>query len=486
MLGDARILAPPTALLAHRMREPTPALPPPPRVDLFLHEIGDWLMRNQRAIAAVQWSVVGLYLLLLIVPVLAPLPEPGARIWNDVVLFAQFVLWGLWWPLVLLSMVLVGRAWCGLLCPEGTITEAVSSRSRGRGIPLWMRWSGWPFLVFAVTTIYGQMISVYHYPSSALLILGASTSAAIVTGLLWGRNKRVWCRFLCPVNGVFGVLAKLAPLHFRVDNAAWDRWNKPRGATPVVNCAPLVPMRTMKGASACHMCGRCSSYRDAITLARRSPNREIVEIAGAEPKPVETVLILFGLLGIAAAAFHWPDSELYLWGKLQLGGWLLRHDWLWPLQGAPWWLLTHHPERGDVMTLLDGAVLLGYIVVVAAAIGGFAALCLASASRCIGRWSTRRFHHLVQALIPLAACGVWLGLSRMTVWLLHDNGLAIAGLMPLRAALLGGALLWSLWLGWRIIGRYSQRRWRRLAAMVPFTAAVAMSGAVWARLFWSF
>ena len=92
-----------------------------------------------------------------------------------------------------------------------------------------MRWSGWPFVVVAVTTVYGQMISVYHYPSSALLILGASTSGAIITGLLWGRNKRVWCRFLCPVNGVFGVLAKLAPLHFRVDNAAWNRWNKPRG-----------------------------------------------------------------------------------------------------------------------------------------------------------------------------------------------------------------------------------------------------------------
>ena len=36
----------------------------------------------------------------------------------------------------------------------------------------------------------------------------------------------------------------------------------------------------MKGGSACHMCGRCSAFRGAVTLARRSPNHEIVHVAG--------------------------------------------------------------------------------------------------------------------------------------------------------------------------------------------------------------
>ncbi|KIZ40379.1 membrane protein, partial [Rhodopseudomonas palustris] len=256
--------------------------------DAVLREIGDWLMRNQRAIRATQWGVVVAYLTLLVVPTLLPLPTRTAHIWTNLTLFAQFVFWGLWWPFVLLSNVLVGRMWCGLLCPEGSLSETVSKHSRGWAIPRWIRWKGWPFAAFAATTIYGQMISVYQYPRPALVILGFSTVAAIATAALWGRNKRVWCRFLCPVTGVFAVLAKLAPLHFRVDSQVWDSWAKPHGRGPaqLVNCAPLVPIRTMKGGSACHMCGRCSGYRGAVTLARRSPNQEIVHVAGHDPRPM--------------------------------------------------------------------------------------------------------------------------------------------------------------------------------------------------------
>jgi len=454
-------------------------------IDGALAALGEWLGRHRRAIAAVQWAVVLIYLALLIVPPLLPMPDRTAHLWTNFTLAAQFVFWGVWWPFVLLSMVLFGRLWCGLLCPEGALSEAVSAQSRGYAVPGWIKWKGWPFVAFALTTIYGQMISVYQYPKAALVLLGGSTVGAVVIAWFYGRNKRVWCRYLCPVSRVFGVLAKLAPVHYRVDGAAWQSWQKPHGLAPMrVDCAPLVAIGTMKGNAACHMCGRCSGFRGAVTLSRRSPNHEIVHVAGHDTSRVETLVILFGLLGLAAGAFHWGSSALYIDAKQFAAEWLVEHRWMWPLEAtAPWWVLTNDPDQNDVMTLLDGAVLIVYLVLFAALAGGGVGGCVALAARALGPWSSVRFHHLVQSLIPLAGCGVFLGLSMTTVTLLGQNGIVVDFVGALRAAMLIGAAAWSLWLGWRIAGLTGGTR-RRLAAMPPLLAAVAISSAIWASLFW--
>jgi len=457
-------------------------------IDELLRRAGDWLMRNQRAIRTCQWIIVGLYVVLVGVPAFLPSPQRTTHIWSNLTLFAQFVFWGIWWPFVLLSMVLVGRLWCGLLCPEGALSEFASSRGKGRAVPRWLKWPGWPFVAFAGVTIYGQMVSVYQYPGPALLILGGSTLAAMVIGYFYGRNKRVWCRYLCPVTGVFAVLSKLAPVHFRVDRPAWHSWRKRRGAQMArVNCAPLVPIRTMRGASGCHMCGRCSGFRGAITLARRSPNHEIVQVAASEPQPVETILIVFGLLGLAAGAFLWPSSALYVEAKQVLAGWLVDHDLIWPLQPlAPWWVLTNYPAQNDVLSLLDGAVLIGYMLAAMLLIGGIVMACLMAATRLLGPWSSPRFHHLAQSFIPLAGCGVFLGLSALTVTMLRNEGMELGFVGPLRAAVLIGAGAWSLWLGWQIAARYSAIAVRRVTAMGPLALAVATSCTSWAMLFWPF
>src|SRR5947209_1059546 len=149
------------------------------RLAAFLARVGDTMLRGRKVIQAVQWLVVAAYLILISVPALLPLPERAAHIWTHLTLFAQFVFWGLWWPFVLLSIVLVGRAWCGLICPEGTLTQFASRHGRGNALPHWIMWKGWPFVAFAMTTTYGQLISVYQYPAPALLILGGSTVAAI-------------------------------------------------------------------------------------------------------------------------------------------------------------------------------------------------------------------------------------------------------------------------------------------------------------------
>lgn len=454
--------------------------------NLPVARIGEWLRDHQQAIRRLQWAVVVFYVLLLVVPALVPMPDRQSHIWSNVVLFAQFIFWGIWWPFVLLSMVLVGRSWCGLFCPEGALAEAASRFGLGRATPGWIKWKGWPFTAFACTTIYGQMVSVYQYPAPALVVLGGSTLAAIAVGLRMGRGKRVWCRYLCPVSGVFGLLSKLAPLHYRVDQAAWRGWGSEAGRrAPAVNCAPLVPIRTMRGASACHMCGRCAGFKGAVALEVRSPSREIVEVAGADPRPWETVLIVFGLMGLAAGAFQWTASPLYVMAKLAIAEWLIDHGATMLMEPRwPWWILTNYPDQSDMMSPLDGGLMIAYILATALVTGLAVSAALAVAARSLGRFETRKFHHLAQCLIPIAGGGVFLGLSALTVTMLRAEGLALDFVGVMRACLLAGAAAWSLWLSWLVCRHYGASLPRRIAAVAAVACGVMVGTANWIALFW--
>ena len=333
-----------------------------------------------RTLRVVQWCVVAPYLVLVAVPAFLPLPPEDAHWYDNLVLTAQWLFWGLWWPLVIASMFVLGRTWCGVFCPEGTLSEAASRHGLGRGVPRWLRWGGWPFVAFALTTIFGQLVSVYQYATATLLVLGGSTLAAIAVGFVYGKGKRVWCRHLCPVNGVFAILARMSPRHFRVDTRVWLA-NTGRTRAHPVNCAPMVRIRRMSGASECHMCARCSGLHGAVALAARVPGREIARIDLAEARAWDAALIVFGMIGLAVGAFEWSATPWFVELRTALASHVLEHGPAWLLaDNAPWWLLTHYPDAHDVFTWLDGALIVGWIVGTALVLGGFITLCLALAS----------------------------------------------------------------------------------------------------------
>ncbi len=445
-----------------------------------LPALGDAMRRHGRLIRGVQWAIVLAYAVLVVLPAFLPLPDDAARILDHLGLFAQFLFWGIWWPFVLLSMVLLGRVWCGVFCPEGALSEAVSRHGRGRGIPRWMRWGGWPAVAFVITTIYGQLVSVYQYPQAALLVLGGSTVAAVLVGAWVGRGKRVWCRHLCPVGGVFGLLARLAPLHFQVDRARWEA--RTGGITRLPNCAPLIDIRRMESASACHMCGRCSGQRDAVTLVARVPGSEIVRHGANTASGWDTALLLFGLIGVAMGAFHWGASPGFVALRVALADWAVERGWWWLLlDNAPWWLLTHYPQNQDVFVWLDGLLIVAYILATGLAVGAaLYGLCLAGA-RALARPGAQ--HHLALAYVPLGGCGAFLGLSMTTVSMLRHEGLAVPWVDGTRALLLAGAALWGLWLAWQSSAVHSQSRTRRALATGLIAVGAGLVVAGWSALF---
>ena len=445
-----------------------------------LGALGDGMRRHAVLIRRLQWAVVLIYALLLVVPAWLPLPDNQARILDNLTLLAQFIFWGIWWPFVLLSVVLFGRVWCGLFCPEGALSEWASQHGLGRGAPRWMRWAGWPSVGFLLTTLYGQLISVYDYAQAALLILGGSTLAAMLVGFLYGRGKRVWCRYLCPVSGVFALLAKLAPVHFQVDEQRWR--SNPPPHRPPPNCAPLLDIRRMRSASACHACGRCSGQRDAVRLIARSGSAEIVELGGEDGGPWETRLLLYGVIGLAVGAFQWTISPWFIELKQTMAEWLVRHDQLWSLQAsAPWWLLTHYPQVNDVFSWLDGLAICLYLGGTAVLLGGAIQLLVRGGCH-MARQPVAFARHLTLCLVPIGAAGLFLGLSSTTVKLLRYEGLAMAWVPAARGLLLAGAIAWSLWLGWRVCQRLTPQQ--RAFPLLALLLSNALVGYCWWLQFW--
>ncbi|MBK7646302.1 MAG: 4Fe-4S binding protein [Betaproteobacteria bacterium] len=444
-----------------------------------MEKIGLFLRNNRRTIIAIQWLIVTLYAAMVIIPAFLPLPPEDAHIWDNLRLFAQFCFWGLWWPGVMIATVTMGRVWCGLFCPEGAVSEWVSQYGRGKALPRWLKWTGWPFVAFVMTTVYGQLVSVYEYPQAALLVLGGSTVAAVGIGLLYGREKRIWCRYLCPASGVFAVLAKIAPLHYKVDRAAWDRH---QGDFEPVNCAPLLDVRRMTSASECHSCGRCAGQRGAVTYSARSPFSEILDFNNPARTP-DALTLAYGVLGVATAAFQWTLSPWLLAIKLATADWLVDHNHFALLDNdVPWWLLTHYPEASDLFTWLDGALILGYLLGGGFLLGSLLLIGPAIAARLL-KTEHLSWQRFTLALTPLAAASVILGLSMLTVTHLKAERLWLGWLPYFRVGLLTTGCLGSLWLAFQLIQRSTGKNAQKWNAGLAMLWPVGLMATVWSLAF---
>ena len=364
--------------------------------------------------------------------------------------------WGIGWPVIVLSVMLSGRFWCGIFCPDGTLTEFASRHGKKRSIPRWIRWKGWPCTMLALTTLYGQAAGFQNHFHATLVLLGIPTTLALATGYLYGNGKRIWCMYLCPVSGLFGMLAKQSPIHFHVDK---EQWTKFEGTPKRINCAPLINIRQMQSASACHACGRCSGYRNAVRLAARHPAQEILSANGHSIENADMCLLLWCMAGICTLSLAWPDSfwhRLYMETILSAG---LPFDTVLPI-----WLAESPAALYRLFLIAAGGTLLGAV--------------LYGILRLAGRLANlRSWKPLALCLVPLIGWSLFSGICHtgFSVW--QEYGLDSIWYRTFEWCILGFASTCSLWLGMKTI--LPNRAPARLASLALYGLSVLLLDLVW-------
>jgi polyferredoxin/CRP-like cAMP-binding protein len=159
--------------------------------------------------------------------------------------------WAWWWPGYLFFFAFVGRVWCAV-CPFMITAEWL------RHLSLWIwprellpwptqwmnRWGAWLlFGGFLAIYLWEKLWDLPHMPYLSASLLLVITAGAVLFSLIY--ERRLWCRYLCPIGGMNGMFAKLSMVELRsaqqVCGSQCSTFGCYKGsdATPVLFADPL-------------------------------------------------------------------------------------------------------------------------------------------------------------------------------------------------------------------------------------------------------
>lgn len=421
------------------------------------------------------------FLAVIALPLFLPEPPESATLLTHYTSFANYLLWGVWFPLVFLSVIFTGRSWCGVFCPMGAASEWCNKVGLQRRIPAWMRWEGTPAVSFILVTILGQTLGVRDHPEAAAEVFGGTMAAAMLVGFLYGRKKRAWCRHLCPIGRVLGLYSRLGPVNFepQVRTPGIDAYSL-KGA-----CPTMIHLPHKAESRHCIECFRCVNPEasGSVRLVFRRPGAEIEKIRSHRANFAEAWL-LFLDTGVALGGFLWLVLPQYQHLRQALGTWAVEQDWAGLLEVGPAWLMSVHPERAEVFLWLDFVMIVGFMsgfmLALAAVLDGLTAAAARFSGLMGGDGGFRqRFTELGYQYAPVAMCSLIIGLGGMLFDPIRETALGREGMQGVKGALFLAGAAWSVWLGDRILAGQGVAAAQRWLPLLPGIAGSAVVGLCW-------
>lgn len=430
------------------------------------------------------------FLSLIFLPLFLSEPSEQAGPLDHFTEFANYAMWGLWFPLVLLSVVFTGRSWCGVLCPMGAASEWANKHGLQLAIPRWLRWEGTPIISFLLITILGQTTGVRDHPEAIALVFGGTLGAAIVIGFLFGRNKRAWCRHACPIGLLLGVFSRVGAVQFIPKRPK-------KGSVTYTEkgvCPTMIDISHKQESRHCIECFRCVNpkAKGGLALTVHRPGQEIENIRDHNPNAAE-IWFFFLAIGTALSGFLWLVLDSYQQWRLTVATWFIDHEFYWIGDSGPSWLMSVHPERREVFTWLDFIMIVGFMTLCAIALAAILWGTTYLSAWLAGKLSEtsedayfqrQRAIELGYQYAPVALVSLMMGLGAELFEPLRLIGFDNFGIGLVKGGLFTLSLMWSIFLGYRILGRQGVAAYKRWLPLIPgIFGSVVVAAAWWPALF---
>ena len=423
---------------------------------------------------------------LMIIPLFTRQTDVNSTIWNNVRLASTFLFWGLWFPLVFTSVIFAGRLWCGVLCPMGAASEWANKIGFKRPVPAWLRWEGTPILSFLLITILGQTVDVRDVNTAMLEIFGGTLVLALLIGLLFGRQKRAWCRHACPIGLLLGIFSRLGIVQLspKIPHPGGDRYAE-RGV-----CPTMVDINHKAESRHCIQCFRCvkPTSPGGLFLRFRPAGEEIANIREYNPNWAE-IWFMFMATGIALGGFLWLILPQYQTIRQYVGDWFINHGWYWVGNVGPAWLMSVNPLQNQSYNWLDFMMITGFMLSCMLLSVLILSIATALSSWFAGHFGAdstfkQRFVELGYQFTPIAMISIILGLGDQLF-----KQIALSGVSPLileysKIGLFILAITWSITLGYRILVKQGTQLKGRFVALMPgILGSLLVAYAWWPAIF---
>jgi polyferredoxin/mono/diheme cytochrome c family protein len=241
--------------------------------------------------------------------------------------FATVLVWGLWWPLVIISVFFFGSAWCAI-CPWESLSKLAvlgklwrrPNKERRRTARVPKKWRNvYPALLLFMGLTWlelGAGVTTIPWATAGMaLVMFVLASICLY---LW--ERKAFCRYFCPVGRTIGYYGRLAPVEVRPEDesicATCTTLECYRGTEEIEPCPTNLVVGRFSENTFCISCGSCmlSCPHKNVTWRLRAMDSE----ATTESRPRwDGAWFMLGLLAITI--FH---------GLTMLGPWGEAVTWM--------------------------------------------------------------------------------------------------------------------------------------------------------------